>query len=409
MSHKLRAVIRHEYLTIVRQPGFLLTLIGIPVLMIAVGAISVFAERTSMSSIEDASEDLQNVVVVDQSGLIAPDLAESIGAELRIGDRDSAVADVRDEVIQAAIVYPEDFLDTRQFDVYVGGGDDFITSTALTDVGKQLVIASFMSQFEDPRIPTLILSGASANLTAFQDGEETAGISGYIVPGAFLAVFFVVLFFSMGYMLLSVAEEKENRSMEMVLTYVDPKTLITGKLFAIGLIGLTQILFYIASGLLIGFAAVRFGWLELPFSIDLGSLVFDPVAIITGLVVLLLGFLLYAAVMSGVAAMMPSVKEANSLSSMFYLLALAPLWLIPAIMAAPESAVVKLLTFFPLSSPTTILFRNTVGSIQGAELLGAILLLAISTLASFVLAARLFRIGALEFNDRISLGKVFRR
>ena len=85
----------------------------------------------------------------------------------------------------------------------------------------------------------LAQDGASSTITTYENGQESAGFNAYIAPGLFLILFYIVFAFSISYMLTSVSEEKENRSMEMVLTYVKPRTLIIGKLLAVSLVTLT--------------------------------------------------------------------------------------------------------------------------------------------------------------------------
>ena len=409
MNRKLRSIIRHEYLTIVKQPAFILTMLGVPMLMIAVGALMFFSERTAESSLDDITEDISEVVVIDKSGLIDEDIVASLEFELRDSGEAEVIQQVRSQELDGAIIYPEDVLETRSFEAYIDRGDNLMAPSVISDIGEELLGASLAALLEDTNIATVLQQGSVGQVTAYQDGEETLGMAEYIVPGAFLALFFIILFFTMSYMLLGVAEEKENRSMEMVLSYVKPRTLMSGKLLSIGLVGLTQMLFFPTLGVLAYFSVTRYqNQLSMPLNIDFTTLVFDPISIIIGFLVLIFGFLMFAALMSGVAAMMPGVKEANSFSSVFFLIPLVPVYAFPILMAAPESFLVKFLTFFPLTSPPVLLVRNTLGNIGIYEAAAAVLTLAVFTILAFMLAAKLFRLGALEFSDRLKLSSLFK-
>jgi ABC-2 type transport system permease protein len=405
---KIRSVIRHEYFTVIKQPGFILSMVGIPMLLLVIFGISFLADKSVETNIEEMSGDIDNVLVLDQSGIIEPDVVELAGYELTTKTRAEVIESVKSQEASSALIYPEDLVTTREFEIFMDGGDDFVASSALTAIGEQIVKTSLLARFEDQSLGELLVFGAVSTVTVYESGVETAGVGQYIVPGFIMASFFVVLFFSMSYMLLSVAEEKENRSMEMVLTYMRPKTLITGKLLSIGLVGLTQLLFFMVVGAVSYWVMTTFEWVNLPFEIDLSNIVFDPVAIVGGLLVLLFGFLFYAAIMSGVASVMPSVKEANSLSGVFYLFAFAPLYAGGILMSAPDNIVVRVLSFLPLTSPSTLLFRNAYGNISALELFLAIAVLIIGTFLAFKLAAKLFRLGALEFNDRVKISSIFR-
>ena len=74
---KLKSVIRHEYLTIVRQPSFWIIMIAIPALLGIVFALTFLGNQSSASRIEELSKDLKNVAIVDDSGLINKNVAEA--------------------------------------------------------------------------------------------------------------------------------------------------------------------------------------------------------------------------------------------------------------------------------------------------------------------------------------------
>ena len=69
---------------------------------------------------------------------------------------------------------------------------------------------------------------------------------------------------------------------------------------------------------------------------------------------------------------------------------------------------VKFLTFFPITSPSTLLLRNTLGNIGTVEALLAVAVLAVFTVLAFLLAAKLFRLGALEYADRLKISAIFK-
>lgn len=408
-TSKLWAVIRHEYLTIVKQPAFILTMLAVPLIAGATMALSIFAQRTANTNIEEAVKQVDSILVVDESGLINQDVAQSYGLEVRESGSAQAIEEVKSGELSGAIVYPQDLAETRKFDIYSGSSDFFVVPQAMNDIGEQLLTDSLLAPLGDNQLIALVTEGATSNVTMFKEGEQTSGIGDYIVPGAFLMIFLVILFFSMSYMLLGVAEEKENRSMEMLLTYLRPRTLITGKLFGVSLVALTQLAFFVVLGGVLLFALRQFGdQLGLPFEISFASLTFDPLTIFLGLSTLVLGFLLFAALMSGAASMAPGVKEANSLSSIFFIVPFVPFMAFAATATAPGSLFVKFLTFFPITSPSTLLLRNTLGNIGTAEALLAVAVLVVFTVLAFLLAAKLFRLGALEYADRLKISAIFK-
>ena len=198
--------------------------------------------------------------------------------------------------------------------------------------------------------------------------------------------------------------------MEMVLTYVKPRTLIIGKLLAVSLVSLTQVAFFTVLAILALVIMQQTGnALALPFGIDLSKIVLDPMTIFFGLAFLVVGFLMYAGFMTATAAAAPSAKEANSFSSVFFIGAFIPFYFVVMIATDPNNPITNFITYFPLTSPVVNLIRNTVDNLG---LVGSIVSLAVMTgfmLLSLWIAVRAFKLGALEFNQTIKLSKLFKK
>ena len=410
-SKKMRAVIRHEYFTVVKQPTFVLVMLAVPLAMVAVVGISYFSGKTSESNIQEAAKKVDNVAIIDASGgLVSKYFKPTQNLQLRPASEEQAVINqVKAGKLDAAIVYPSNILSSREFSVYVGT-NDFMQSSSVSTLGEEILKTSVFAPLGSSQVITLAQQGAEAQITSYKDGKVTGGLKEYIVPGVFIGLFFIILVFSINYMLASVAEEKENRSMEMVLSYVKPRTLILGKLFGISLVALTQLAFFGVMAIITLLVVRQFSdQLALPLNLDLSGLPFDPMAALFGLVTLVLGFLLFSALMAGVGSMVPSVKDAGSLTAVFMIGAILPFYAFNLIATAPHSPITQFLTYFPTTAPTTMLMRNTVDNLNGAPALLALALLLAYTLLSFLLAGKLFKLGALEYSNRLNLAALFKR
>lgn len=406
---KLRSVIRHEYLTIVKQPSFWIVMIAIPALIGVIIALTYFGNKSSADRIEEIASELKNVSVIDNSGLINAEVMKQ--SELRFATNvDSAAAreEVRTGSLEALIVYPENLAEEQTYQVYLST-DDLTKSSSVTSIADELLKTSLFIPLGSAEVVALAQGGASGDVTMFRDGVATGGFNDYIAPGLFLVLFYVIFAFSISYMLTSVSEEKENRSMEMVLTYVKPRVLIVGKLLAVSLVTLTQVAFFIILAI-IGYLALKqmgSDALSLPAGINLNDISFSPLPIFFGAAYLIVGFLMFAGFMTATAAAAPSSKEANNFSSVFFIGAFIPFYFIMPIITDPHGPLVQLLSYFPLTSPVVALLRNTVGSMEGFE---PWLVLAVMTgfmMLSIWIAVRAFKLGALEFGSTIKLSKLF--
>jgi ABC-2 type transport system permease protein len=407
--NKLKSVIRHEYFTIVTQPSFWVMLLAIPLLISGAIGLSYLSERSSSDRIEELAKDLKNVVVVDESDLINKDVVTSAELQMQPGSaKDKLREQVRIGEKEALIVYPVDLQESKTYQIYLSS-NDFTKSSSVSSLADNLLSTSLFLPLGSAEIISLAQNGAQSTITTYDNGETTAGINEYIIPGLFVVLFYIIFAFSVGYMLSSVGEEKENRSMEMVLTYVYPRTLIIGKLLAVILVALTQVAFFGLLALISILVALQLGnSLSLPAGVDLTQLVFDPVSILFGLGFLSFGFLMFAGFMTATASIAPSVKEANSFSAVFFVGAFIPFYFVSMLITDPGNVVTKFLTFFPLTSPVVALVRNAIGNMSLFESSLALLVMAVFMIISLWIAVRAFSLGALEFSQRIQLSSIFK-
>ena len=407
---KLRAVIRHEYLTIVKQPSFWIVMVAIPLVIGMVGFFVYLGNSSSEDHLKEVASSLKDVAIVDESSLINKDVVASAALTLSAPrDVDTLRERVRTGAKEALVVYPTTLAKDRHYTIYLSS-NDLTKMSSVTSLADSLLKTSLFLPLGSPDIIALAQTGASTDVTVFKDGTVSNGINEYIAPGLFVVLFYLIFAFSISYMLASVSEEKENRSMEMVLTYVKPRTLIVGKLLAVSFVTLTQIAFFGLLGLIAVLLFNQFGsGVSLPLGLDLAKMTIDPLVIFLSAAYLIVGFLMYAGFMIATAAAAPSAKEANNFASVFFIGAFVPFYFVMMLATDPENPLVEFLTFFPLTSPVVTLIRNTVGNLGALEAWLALGTMTICMMISIWIAVRAFRLGALEFSQTIKLSTLFKR
>ncbi len=407
--HKLRHIIRHEYLTIIRQPSFWIAMTAIPVLAAIVITLSVLGNQSSSQHVAQVAKQLHNVAIIDESGLINKNVVKASQLKLAPNDQLNPLLDqVKKGTLEALIVYPQNLKVGRSYQIYLAS-TDFTKLSGVTTLADNLLKTSLFLPLGSPQIIALAQNGASGDVTMFKNGTPTGGFNDYIAPGLFVVLFYLIFAFSVSYMLTSVSEEKENRSMEMVLTYVKPRSLIIGKLLAVCLVTLTQVLFFALLAIIAYVVLINTGNnISLPLGISLDKISFHFWPIFFGATYLVVGFLMFAGFMTTAAAATTSAKEANNYSSVFFIGAFIPFYFITTIVTDPNSSLVHFLTFFPLTSPVITLIRNTVGSMSLTESWLALGTMTVFMLISIWVAVRAFKLGALEFSQTIKLSKLFK-
>ena len=203
-------------------------------------------------------------------------------------------------------------------------------------------------------------------------------------------------------MLTSTTEEKENRVIEMILTTIEARTLIVGKIISLIILAIVQGLLVVLP-VLIGYLFFH-DQLKLP-SVDLSSLPVDPLRIGIGFLAFASSFMMFTGLLVAIGAAVPTAKEAGSFFGVVMILLFGPLYAVSMFISMPDAPLVKFLSLFPLTSPIPLMLRNAAGS----EAVIGIALLAVSAAIIMAIAVRIFRFGALEYNRKLSAKEIFAR
>ncbi len=138
-----------------------------------------------------------------------------------------------------------------------------------------------------------------------------------------------------GWLVQAIAGEKENRTIEIILTSIHPWKLLAGKLLGLGAVSLLQLGVWIALGrALTGGGAPG-------AARSLGSA--DPAVWSWMIVFFLLGFLFVGAIMTMLGAVGASIRESGQISGLITLPIIAPVWFAARDLAcvAPAVAVAR--------------------------------------------------------------------
>ena len=207
-------------------------------------------------------------------------------------------------------------------------------------------------------------------------------------------------------MLNSTIEEKENRTIEMLLTTVEAKTLISGKILSLVALALIQG-FVILLPILIMYFVVG-PQLQMP-NIDLAGLPVDAGKIAVGALVFGFSFILFTGLLVAVGSAMPTAKEASNWFGIVIMMIFGPLYGVTAFVSYPDSPFVQFLSLFPLTSPIPLMLRNAVGNLPVGEAVLGIVILSISSVLVMLVAVRIFQLGAMEYDSKLSMSALRRR
>jgi len=266
-------------------------------------------------------------------------------------------------------------------------------------------LSARLSSLEEqgPEITAILQDKVGTTATTYRDGHPHDGFKELIAPGMFLVLFYFLIAMFGNQMLTSTTEEKENRVIEMILTTIEARTLILGKILSLIALAFVQLLIILIPT--IAAYLLLHDQLALP-SVDLTNIPLDPVRITIGATIFIFSFLLFTGILVAIGAATPTAKEAGSFFGVAMIFMFGPLYAVSLFVSQPDSPLVKVLSLFPLTAPIPLMLRNAVGNLSMGEALVAIVILAISAVLALVIAVRLFRYGALEYSKRLSLKSI---
>ncbi|MBN2148443.1 MAG: ABC transporter permease [Anaerolineales bacterium] len=391
-------VFRHEYSRHVFQKRYLLGLLSVPifiVFMIVLVFIMVALETNTTP-----------IGYIDQSGFLAdplpaptPSFPDRPVPMQPFDSEQPAQAALQAGDIQAYYVLAEDYLTSGQAQVVYLREPRSPARSQFYDFLAVNLLAS-----QPPEVSSRILEGNNLVIRASASGQEASEERWFtILMPIFLGIAFVAAVgTSSGYLLQAVVEEKENCTMEIIVTSVSPGQLMAGKIAGDISIGLTQLLGW--AGFVIMVIILGRDRLAPLKAIDLPL---DLLALAVALIIP--AFVMNAAIMAALGATVTDSREGQQISGLFMIPNWIPYILMFLIMESPNSPVVVGMSLFPLTAPLTMIMRAGYTVIPPWQIAVSIGGLALSAAGAIWLAGRAFRLGMLRYGQRLRFNELFAR
>lgn len=396
-------IAKREYTKVIRRKSFWIIILLIPTFYIVVSIISGSSAGTVQKKIEASAKGAKRIVIVDQSGLIAPAL---IKAPLEtMTDPSAAQQAVQQGKADAAFVYPADITTSHAIQSYIVDSG-LISRGRFDPLAQSLLEQSILSQLSNPKDVALVQTPPKVTTTVYAHGVKiVTSIEAYILPIVAVVVYFLLVVTSVSYMLMAIAEEKENRMIETIRSMVTPRQLIWGKLLAMIGLAITQVVVLAVYGVI----AYQVSTKILPVHINWSLVHFGVWQLILTVYFILSGFALMAAVMVGIGAAMPSYRDAQQASPLFILTSILPVYFAAILLADPSGTVARITSYVPFMSPLVLTFRASVSALPVWEQTVSIIVSAVYVWLGLYLAFKLFELGSLEVSKKISLKHILKR
>ncbi len=433
---KVKAVATFEFLSTVRRKGWLIMTLGMPLFMVAYGAIV----SVPGYLIEKKKHEVRAWGVVDRPGLLhlegdvaaapprvpeeARRIARATGKEdeleaaLRQGnaifrpypDEEAAKAALAAGEIRGYYVFPGDWLEKGRVVFVRGEGGGIAGLNGARSQLRRLVISRLLADRVPEKIAERIRNpiAGEEELVVRKGGKVTPGspaeeVSKVVVPIVFAVLLMISVLSGSGYLLHAVATEKENRLVEILLSSANPDEILAGKLLGLGAAALIQVVAWFGMVVVAGLAfagALATAGLRVPWEV---------VALAPPLFVL--AYLFVGTLMLATGSIGNTLKESQQYSMLWTILMVLPMVMMGAYIADPQGVVPRVLTWIPFATPVSLMLRVAMdpAGVPWWEIAGPMALLALSGWLALRFGARLFRVGILLTGSRPGLRAILRQ
>jgi ABC-2 type transport system permease protein len=323
------------------------------------------AEKLGIVGAPPAGFQTRLAVVADQAGV---EIATEIVADLATGE-----TRLRDESLDGLLVMPAD-----------EGVPTLVVKQAQGGSLAQIVGAS-------------LSTGPAVTLEELEPADPNRDAS-FIFANVGVILLFISIFTFGTWVLTGVVEEKQSRVVEVVLSTVQPRDLLVGKVLGIGLLGLVQLVLMVAVGLGAGTAAGRF---TLP-----------PTTAPTVVMLFLwfiLGYALYSTALGVLGALASRMEEASNASSPVSIVATgAYVFSLLVALDDPSGTAARIATLIPPVAPMVVPLRAALGAIEPWEIVLSAGLTAATIWALLVFGGRVYSGAVLQTAGRIKLRDAWR-
>ncbi len=396
--NKTFLIFRQEFLRTIKRIGFIILTLALPLLaLLGIGIFHI------VSGISTPPAEITKIGYVDQLGGFDQFTSQGNINLVSFETSEAATQALLQKDITAYFIIPPDFVSTGIINLYTTqreAAPPAATTAAIQTFTSSNLLAgkvpdNVISRVQTPlnlTVTTLTSTGAVA--------PEQGGYQNFIIPSIFSFLLALSLSFSSAYVLQSLGEEKENRLMEILLSSVSTRQLLTGKVLGLGAAGLVQVIVWVITlPLLLNLASSSVGGFFSNIQVPANFW-------ILGIIYFILGYLLIAVLSACVASITSSVQEAQGLSALYTILIIAPFWFVSLLLLFPNSPVWIAVSIFPFTAPVVTMMRLGLTGVPIWQLIVSILVLGLAVFAGLVLASKLLRTYILMYGKRPRLGQI---
>lgn len=432
---KIAIIAGREFNERVRKKSFIITTILMPIAFVAIMFVPVL-----MMNIQ--SDEKHEIVVVDQSGTIAPKMQDSATIDYTSSDRTLEELTAEQQDIFGILIIGSDVAtNPSNVQLLTYESSTINIESEITDQIRTILEAEKLKAYNIEDIDAIleaIKTPVSLKVKQLGESGETKESSSILnIALAYIFGFLIYMFvFLYGNMVMQgVIEEKSNKVMEVMVSSVKPFQLMMGKILGIASVAVTQFVIWVVFILVVGGVAMSLFGVSDMMAAATASAAMDPAAmmgaaempamdgellavlntitdpayllrILGGFLVYFIGgYLLYAAMFAAVGSAVDNEKDTNNLQLPITIPLILAIFVMMSAMQDPHGPLAFWFSLIPFTSPVVMMVRLPYG-VPGWELALSIGLLVVTFIAMVYLAGKIYRVGVFMYGKKPTLGEL---
>lgn len=386
---KTLMIMASEIRTTLRRKSFVIIAIVVPLLLslvaLGIGLINRNAMESAMAEMAAAPPPSSTAAgYVDPGGLIQTVPADLPADRLRrFEDEAAAQAAVQTDVIVGYYLIAPDYVQSGRV-TYVTPEFSVLSDSLDSSLLEQLLLVNILDG--DANLADAVLQPFDVQLTSLAPAVAPTEESwiGEMFPLFMVLILYMALLIPGGILINALLDEKKNRVMEVLMTSVSAAQMVTGKVAALGLLGLLMTVLWL--GVLWAISSFGGSALSIPagFSIPTSLLLW-------ALIYFVGGYAIYGAQFAGIGALAPDVNQTKSVTWIVMLPILVAYMFMATAFSDPTSPFAVFLSLFPLTSSVAMIGRMAATEAPLWQAVLAAVLQFITAYFIIRLTARLFR------------------
>ena len=436
---KIAIIAGREFNERVRKKSFIFTTILMPILMVGIMFVPAL-----MMNIQ--SDEAKEILVVDQSGLIAERLEDSSTIDFTPSDKtleELTAQQGESNPFGILIIGSDVATNPSNVQLLTYESSTINIESAIADQIASIIESEKLKAYNIDDIDA-ILAEIQTNVTLKvkqldESGETQDSSSMLNIALAYIFGFLIYMFvFLYGNMVMQgVIEEKSNKVMEVMVSSVRPFQLMMGKILGIASVAVTQVVIWVVFILVVGGAAINLMGLDEMMAAAGSAAAMDPMAMVGAaqmpavdsemvsllatitnpayllrilggfLIYFIGGYLLYAAMFAAVGSAVDNEKDTNNLQLPITVPLILALFVMMSAMQEPNGPLAFWFSMIPFTSPIVMMVRLPYG-VPGWELALSIGLLVATFVAIVLLAGKIYRVGVFMYGKKPSFKELLK-